>query len=332
MPVVVRCALGCVLWLVALCTQAQPFEGLYRVHEPVSSQQPAERDKGLVRAFDALVVRLTAKIDAPNAPALASARANPQQWITRYGYENAGLLVDFDPATVQAALRQAGLTLWGAERPSILIWWLNDSDQGSQLVGDGQEGAGLLRQAAQYRGMPLLLPLADLGEQLAVTAEALKQETPDALQGVSGRYSAEGLLGVYVSNHPEGGLQADWRLWIEGRKIAGKAQAANKQALADAVVLAAQGALAPLFAGKAPVIPTESIVLEIQGNTLERFSALDRLLSGMGRLVAVEDTRLVYRVEAVRDSLKAQLARAQLQELPADPSAPAGNATLRYRW
>jgi hypothetical protein len=39
--------------------------------------------------------------------------------------------VDFDPVSTDRALRQAGLSLWGSNRPALLGWWLSDSTEGS---------------------------------------------------------------------------------------------------------------------------------------------------------------------------------------------------------
>ncbi|MQK16791.1 DUF2066 domain-containing protein, partial [Escherichia coli] len=87
--------------------------------------------------------------------------------------------------TTENKLRQAGLPLWGANRPSILAWWLNSGVEGANLVGDGQEASTPLRLAAQHRGLPLRLPLADLQEQLVATPENLGADQPQALQPVS---------------------------------------------------------------------------------------------------------------------------------------------------
>lgn len=158
---------GC-LSLVSLASHAQTVNGLYQVREPVSSQTPEERDQATQRALDTLVLRLTGDAKATQSPGLAAIRKDPQQIISRYGYDAGppeSLQVDFDPVSTDRALRQAGLALWGANRPSILGWWLNDSTEGSSLVGDGQASAAPLRRAAQHRGLPLRLPLGDLNEQ-----------------------------------------------------------------------------------------------------------------------------------------------------------------------
>lgn len=343
---------GC-LTLISLASQAETVKGLYQVREPVSSQAPEERTQATQRALETLVVRLTGDPKAAQNPGLAAIQKDPQQIISQYGFE-AGppevLKVDFDPASTQAALRRAGLSLWGANRPSILSWWLNDSAEGASLVGDGQASAAPLRRAAQHRGLPLRLPLADLSEQLVATAPNLEGADPAPLREASDRYNADALLAVHARE--EGGQwQAKWQLWLGDKKEAGSVEGADQAALADAVMLAVNQRLAPRFVVK-PGASGEQL-LEVQGMNLERYATLGRLLEPFrGRLQSVDGDRILYRVNGSAEQLRAQLSLAKLQEVPAGEvpvpvapvqpvdgtaapvAAPAPVVTpqLRFRW
>lgn len=343
---------GC-LSLISLASQAETVKGLYQVREPVSSQAPEERTQATQRALETLVMRLTGDPKAAQNPGLAALQKDPQQIISQYGFE-AGppevLKVDFDPASTQAALRRAGLSLWGANRPSILSWWLNDSAEGSSLVGDAQASAAPLRRAAQHRGLPLRLPLADLSEQLVATAPTLEGADPAPLRDASDRYNADALLAVHARE--EGGQwQAKWQLWLGDKKEAGSVEGADQAALADAVMLAVNQRLAPRFVVK-PGASGEQL-LEVQGMNLERYAALGRLLEPFrGRPQSVDGDRILYRVNGSVEQLRAQLSLAKLQEVPAGevpvPVAPVqpvdGSITpvvapapvvtpqLRFRW
>jgi hypothetical protein len=337
---------GC-LSVLSLASQAETVKGLYQVREPVSSQAPQERDQATQRALDTLVLRLTGDAKAAQSPALAAIRKDPQQIISQYGYDAGppeSLQVEFDPASTDRALRQAGLALWGANRPSILGWWLNDSSEGSSLVGDAQSSAEPLRRAAQHRGLPLRLPLADLSEQLVATAPNLEGNDPAPLRDASQRYGADGLLAVHARE--EGGQwQAKWHLWLGDQREQGTAQGADSAALADAVLLAVSERLAPRFAAKQGVASEQ--LLEVQGMNLERYAALGRLLEPFSaRLQRVVGDRIVYRVNGSSEQLRAQLGLAHLQEVPASapvpvapaadgaPQAPAAapQAQLNFRW
>ncbi|MBL0844891.1 DUF2066 domain-containing protein [Pseudomonas mediterranea] len=345
-------SVGC-LSLISLASQAETLNGLYQVLEPVSSQTPDERNQATLRALDTLVLRLTGEAKAAQNPGLAAIRKDPQQIILQYGYDAGppeSLKVDFDPASTDRALRSAGLSLWGVNRPSILGWWLNDSAEGSSLVGDGQASAMPLRRAAQHRGLALHLPLADLSEQIVATAPNLEGSDPAPLHDASERYAADALLAVHAKE--EGGQwRGTWRLWLGDQREQGTAQGADQAALADAVMLAVSQRLAPRFVAK-PGVATEQS-LEVQGMNLERYAALGRLLEPFGGQVQrVEGDRIIYRVNGSAEQLKAQLALAKLQEIPAGEAmapvpavppaadgtapaaapAPAPTASLRFRW
>jgi hypothetical protein len=342
---------GC-LSLVSLASHAETVKNLYQVRQPVSGQTPEVRDQATQQALDTLVLRLTGDPKAAQSPGLAALRKDPQQIISQYGFD-AGppevLKVDFDPATTEQALRRAGLSLWGANRPSILGWWLNDSTEGSSLVGDGQASAAPLRRAAQHRGLPLRLPLADLSEQIVATAPNLEGTDATPLRGVSERYNADALLAVHARE--EGGQwQAKWHLWLGDKKEAGSVEGADQAAVADAVMLAVSQRLAPRFVVK-PGASGEQL-LEVQGMNLEHYAALGRLLEPFGaRLQSVDGDRILYRVSGSAEQLKAQLSLAKLQEVPAGeapaPVAPVQPAVgsapvvaptpapvpqLRFRW
>lgn len=313
---------GC-LSLFSLSGLAETVSNLYQVREPVSGQSPDERGRAIQAALETLVLRLTGDAKAAQGSTLAGLRKDPQQIISQYGYE-AGppetLLVDFDPATTDRALRQAGLPIWGSNRPSILGWWLNDSVEGSNLVGDGQGAAEPLRRAAQHRGLPLRLPLADLSEQGIGTAKTLEGSDATSLKEASERYGADAILAVHAKEDA-GQWQGRWRLWLGEQREQGTATGDSSEALADAVLSAVSQRLAPRFVAK-PGAST-GLVLQVQGMTLERYAELLRLLEPLGgRLKAVEADRVNFEVAGNPEQIRAQLALAKLQEVPVSEAVP----------
>ena len=313
------------LSFVSLPSFAETVNNLYQVREPVSGQTPDEKTRATQAALETLVVRLTGDPKAAQGPGLAAVRADPQKVISQYGYEAGppeSLLVDFDPASVDRTLRGAGLSLWGSNRPVILAWWLNDATDGSNLVGDGQASAEPLRRAAQHRGLPLRVPLADLGEQSIGNAKALESNDVGPLKSASERYGADAILAVHAQENG-GQWQGKWHLWLGDQREQGTAAGASPDALADAVLLAVSQRLAPRFVVK-PGAST-GLALEVQGMNLERYAQLGRLLEPFGgRLKSVTADHVVFDVSGSADQLRSQLALAKLQEVPAGelPVAP----------
>lgn len=192
----------------------------------------------------------------------------------------------------------------GNNRPAILGWWLNDSAEGSNLVGDGQSSAAALRRAAQHRGLPLRLPLGDLGEQLVATAKNLEGTDPAPLRDASERYGADALLAVHATE-ADGKWQGTWRLWQGDQREQGKVEGADPAALADAVMLAVSSRLASRFVAR-PGASSE-MQLQVQGANLERYAELGRVLEPFGaRLVSAEKDVLTYSVTGSSEQLRAQ--------------------------
>nr|WP_314570066.1 DUF2066 domain-containing protein [uncultured Pseudomonas sp.] len=343
-----HCLLATCITLSSVQLHAETISNLYQVREPVASQTPEERTQATQRALETLVLRLTGDAKAIANPGLASVRQDPQQIISQYGYDAGppeSLQVDFDIASTDNALRSAGLPTWGSNRPSILGWWLSDSVEGSSLVGDGQSAAEPLRRAAQHRGLPLRLPLADLGEQGVGTAQNIEASDPAALRSASERYGADALLAVHAREE-EGKWLGTWRLWLGNQREQGKAEGADQAALADAVLLAVSQRLATRFVAK-PGASTE-MTLAVEGMNLERYAQMGRLLESYGaRVRTVDGDKVVYRVTGSAEQLRAQLGLAKLQEVPyqapvvpvdaqAAPGAPAPAAQpapdLNFRW
>lgn len=343
MRLIARWFAFCLLFTTLSVTAAQ-VEGLYEVREPVASQDPAERAAAMSRALQTLVVRLTGDRKAAQDPRLQPLLADPQQLVQQYIYE-AGtpvtLSVVFDPVLSQRALREAGLSLLSAERATVLVWWLNETDGGSVLVAEDQEGADTLRAAAQNRGVPLSLPLGDLNEQMLANAETLRGSDAQALQDASERYAADALLAVVAQGGDS--WRADWQLWVAGERVSGSSSAASQAALADAVLLEVGERLATQFAHAGAA---QSLILEVQGNDLARYASLQRLLEPFApRLQAVVGGKLVYELDASPDQLRSQLQLGRLHELPAEavdaqaaPQAqplqvPAATANrMRFAW
>ncbi|WP_085675342.1 MULTISPECIES: DUF2066 domain-containing protein [unclassified Pseudomonas] len=349
-------AAGC-LALASLAAQAETVSGLYQVREPVEGQGAEARTAATGKAFETLVLRLTGDPKAAQNPALAELRKDPQQIINQVGTEAGppeSVQVEFDPGSTERALRKAGLALWGSNRPSILGWWLNDSAEGSNLVGDGQAGAQPLRRAAQHRGLPLRLPLADLQEQLVANAKQLEGSDPAPLRAAAERYGADALLAVHAQE-ADGKWQGKWQLWLGEQREQGSAEGADQAALADAVMLAVSSRLAPRYVIKAGA--SSQLQVQVQGMNLQRYAELNRVLEPYGpRLQLAEGGTLTYAVTGNREQLRAQLGLAKLQEVPVEqvpatpvtpapgpgaapgqPAAPAAVAVkpfdgLRFRW
>lgn len=175
MKTCVRFALAGVLLLATLDAAAMPVRGLYEASVPVADQTAAARDPALKQALDAVLVRVLGTRALP-APADA-VRQRAGALVQGYGYEPAPagnglrLHAQFDPRAVEAALRALGLPVWGANRPSHLLWIALRDDGGPPALLDAAgvaARAGAAQDALDARGLPVTYPALGAGERRAV--------------------------------------------------------------------------------------------------------------------------------------------------------------------
>ncbi|NLY12024.1 MAG: DUF2066 domain-containing protein [Gammaproteobacteria bacterium] len=300
------------LALTTIAANAEPVAGLYQVREELVSQESAVRDAGLQQAFVTLMQRLTGQADAAQSAKLAEYRADPQALISRYGYEGNTLIVNFDPQSVQAAVRKANLPLWGSNRPAVLTWWMLNDVEGLRLVTDGQASAPILHSAGQYYGVPVRIPLGDLDEQLLVSADALTDSQP--IRDTAERYTADAVLLVQQVS-ADAALQAQWQLWLGDEQQQGQVSADSQEALARAVLAQVNQRLAQRFAIKPGA--GESFEVRVAGVNLERFVLLERLLEPFAaQLQEVTEDYAQWRVRSTAEQLRAQMTLAHVQEKP----------------
>jgi hypothetical protein len=131
------------------------------------------------------------------------------------------LIVDFDPAKIDAALRSLGRATWDPMRPRVaVIFGVDNGARTYMLAGGGGGGGDLgrderesLAAAAERRGLPVVLPnaaaLADAGVRYE-TVPAAEPATLDALAASAGGDVA--LAGRMAWSDQENGWIADWRL------------------------------------------------------------------------------------------------------------------------
>ena len=100
--------------------------------------------------------------------ALGAARNNPRQYVQRFGFTADNVLqVAFDSGSVDRLLSDAGLPIWGRERPATLV--LLKCRRSRRLVvldrfGRHSAEREAMARAAKQRGVPLIWPdMTDAG-------------------------------------------------------------------------------------------------------------------------------------------------------------------------
>lgn len=328
---------------------AEVVPNLYQADVPVAEQSPAELRRAARAGLAEVLVRVSGQTDAERNPALAAALAQAERYLEQYRYERNPApgeqpwlaRLNFAGDQSERLLRNAGLPVWGANRPSLLVVLAFDDGSGARsLVSEsGQpELVAALQEQARRRGLSLHFPPADAAAQLP--PDAIWQLDAGAAQPLLERYHADSLLLGHLTQ-TDGHWAGAWSLTLGEQRSDAEAQGDSLPAsltpafnkLADA--LGAQYAVSA--AGGA-----EGLLLRLNG--IGNFDDYARALAYLQQLGAVkavsplqirgDEVILRLRVEGGAEQLSRQLALdSRLQPQPLD-NATFGNQAiaLQYRW
>lgn len=198
---VVLCAL-----LASLSPSALEVRDLYEAEVPVSDKSEASREAGLGDALLRVITKVTGVRNVRSDPGMARAIESPGRFVQQFRYrqaERAGteasiseqrwrLWARFDPRVVDGLVRDAGLRVWGRVRPAVMVWLAVEQSGSRRILGgeDASELAGIIRDSARQRGVPLVLPLLDLEDQGRLRVSDVWGGFRDRIQQASGRYQS----------------------------------------------------------------------------------------------------------------------------------------------
>lgn len=219
------------LW--AASGAAAPVEHLFQVEVPVADHGAGERANALPVALTDVLVRLTGEGDIAQNPAAAKLVKNAGHFVQQYRYRREPppdvgpqasalwLWVRFDARGVERAVRQAGLPLWGQERPLTLLWLaVQNGDQRYLVASDAHDKIRrAVQRDARRRGVPVLFPLLDLEDQARVQFPDVWGGFVNVVQGASQRYHARDLLVGRLNHNLGGSWTARWTMELDGDEI-----------------------------------------------------------------------------------------------------------------
>ncbi|MDO4688712.1 MAG: DUF2066 domain-containing protein [Plesiomonas sp.] len=194
--------------LLAGGVQAAEVNDFYLVRLPVSGAQLTDAQRS--EALDDMLIRYSGLRELPASPALQSAQQQAGRYIaqTQTRNENGEKTADvsFDPAAVQHLAQILGLPVWNHDRPAIMLWLVDNRGNNSagerRIMLDQEYSAAReqLRQVAMERGIPLLLPLGDLEDNMAVSASDVYGNFINPIAAASLRYQPDAVLVASLNN------------------------------------------------------------------------------------------------------------------------------------
>lgn len=283
---------------------------LYTAEVPFDRGADDPRNDAYELALAEVLLRVSGSELGANTDAIAELFPNPASYVMQFRPGSSeSLWVSFDGRAIEQTLRNAGQTVWGADRPLTLVWLAVDWGQGSREIiaaDDPERTEGQSRsidrnkqlrervlEIAEQRGLPLVFPLLDTIDLQSVTFSDIWGGFDERIVDASARYDANSILIGRI--RPSSSRRENWSYYFSGeeRSWNGPPEAVIGQ-VAD--LLAAEFAVG----GNAPV---ESVALSISGVvSVEAYGSLQNLLAGVSLIESFVITEVVgdhisYRVD-----------------------------------
>ncbi|MFK8031171.1 MAG: DUF2066 domain-containing protein [Gammaproteobacteria bacterium] len=219
-----RVVFATVLFIAVLSTVpvslAAPAGNLFAAEVPVSERTSEAKEEATQRALAEVLVKVSGSLSIASEANANLILEDAGSYVQQFRYTSNGtLLVGFDGRKLQSEMRAAGLPVWGADRPSTLVWLAVDYGDGDRRIL-GADDQGEIRNEieghAAARGVPLVWPLNDSTDRATVEATDVWGGFTENITVASRRYGTEGVLVARVSQGPDGPMYGTWDLNIEG--------------------------------------------------------------------------------------------------------------------
>jgi len=331
------------LFILPLKLLAIEVADLYQARVAVESQSIEVRSAAIKRAMAAVLLKVGGDESVLENKIVNQQIQSYNQYLVQYRYERDKqqryLVVLFNEDKINQLFQQANLALWGRLRPQILVWLIQEDKLERKILSDTTSSnlSAKISTFSTERGLPLLLPLMDLDDNLSVDVTGLWGRFASEARQASARYFVDASLIIRVSNSSllsqkyddereacEGVLcqeknyyAIDWSLISEQQVFGQKYEGEDLNALLTSVLLEVAGVVYKRYASSTDL--NNELTIDVANiDSLATSVAVHRFLT---ELSVVESVTLVSAEQQVRQfklkllgSKKALLASLKLND------------------
>ncbi|WP_279247007.1 DUF2066 domain-containing protein [Candidatus Litorirhabdus singularis] len=329
---------------------AEVVSNLYQAEVVVENHGRPALQSGMQEALALVLVKVSGRREVLEEEALASMLAAAQDYVQQYQYvrgdnDQLRLQVEFSAALVNDNLTTARLPLWSATRPAVLVWVVVN-DNGGRRFASAETDSELLAQidkAFDQRGVPLVLPLLDIEDALAIAVDDVWEFDSAKISTASERYSVNNILVGQLHQIPGDRWMGEWQYLWQENSYSSSDYGVSLTTIAGAGAALSAEKMAQRYAVEATSESAAQVRVQVQG--LANYADYRGALSYLAAIDLVDAALVEFVTEdVVVFSVQAPLQLTQLsrlielggrmqpllmaQSLPED-IAP---ATLVYQW
>lgn len=286
----------------ASLSSAAEVTDLYQAQAVVESQSEQDRQRLAPELLKQVLIKVVGDSRAVEQADVSALTTDAQRYIDQFFYQQKPdpesesgeqqliLTVDFNPNGINTALQRIGLPVWDRIRPESLIWLAVDNNGNQQLVGeaDGDSLLSYIEQAAQHRGIPILLPLMDLEDQTQLTFNDVATGNNNAIKQASERYAPSVIVTARLRGNDDA-TEISWQAILGEETERWSSQGAVKEAIQKGVNGLADRLGSRLNMTLSRAGETE---MAIQVSDVQDYEGYTRLMDYLGTLQAVTDIKV----------------------------------------
>lgn len=298
--------------LFAICTfwpipgQAVLVSGLYEAEIPVSDQSAESRKKSISAALLEVLIRLTGDRNIPASQAASYLLGQPDRYVQQYEYRNKPVVknnqlsleqqlflwVRFNSNALIKELRSYNVPVWGAVRPSTLVWLAAEDTRTQRIVGleDDSGYTAFLDNRAQDRGIALVYPLLDPEDAAKVKATDIRGDIKEPVLHASERYQTDAILTGSLEALSDSLWQVRWTAFIDAQVITWTTQGEMPESVLMEGIDRLADALAARFAQVSTYAQESGI--EVTVNGIDNFDQYSKVLHYLTSLNSVIDVKV----------------------------------------
>ncbi len=194
-----------VIMSISLSSSAVEVADLYLVKWPVKDQNRNARLKATLAGFKEVLIRKSGSKDILDDAGVQRAYRKLIDYLQRFEYVHINapstkypylISLYFEPRLIDSIIRDARMPLWGANRPLTVLWLAVEDGHQRQILSaiSDDELLQVVESNAVRRGLPLITPLMDLEDELAVTTSDVWGRFSSNVIQASQRYFSDSLL------------------------------------------------------------------------------------------------------------------------------------------
>jgi len=307
------------IFLLPIVTQAAVVEHMFEVSLPVVNQNKDIRKAAFEQGF----IEVLARVSGSSIAAAQLDVSTASRYVQQYRYlvldkpvqqketpdsldvpvANFNLWVRFNEGLVKELLRENSLSIWGKERPTVLLW-LVVRDGGNRYVLrkiDKSTIKQAVEKEARRRGLPIVWPKFDQIDQQSVLFADIWGSFWDPVITASERYKTDAVM-IGRMNWVNNIWQVDWSLNLNKKTDSWKLKALDIQALMASGIDVATDQIASRFAVLEDMGNEGELIIQINNiNHVQGYAKVSHYLSSLAPV------KNVFATQVLKDSVRFQI-------------------------